>query len=155
MSKKFNKNSRLLLMKEYGKLYSRWYPDEGKDCCVYCGDDATCLDHCPPLESAQLVVKDHRARKKYDIYFILLQSCSSCNSRLGSKPFLTLYERTDFIMRSIEKEYEKKFTLWSKEEEKEMSPMFRKIIQSKRAELANLSRRVRWSQWRLMNLDGV
>lgn len=155
MSQKAKRVARSALLSQYGSLYSRWHPDEGAGCCVYCGETATCLDHCPPLSSADLVVSDRRAREKYDIHFRLFQSCTDCNTLLGDKPFFNLLERAEYVARKLEKEYEKKFTLWSAEEEKPMSPMFKRIIQSRRSALSELSRRARWAQWRLCNLDGT
>jgi len=58
------------------------------------------------------------------------------------------------MRKKLEREYDRKMSLWSKEEEDEMSPMFQSMIRARREILNHLAARSRWAQWREFNLDG-
>lgn len=129
----------------YGHLYSKYESEKGL--CFYCGDFSTELDHCPPLNWVDLKTIENWA--KDDVSFFLVSSCSDCNRLLGDKPFFRLFERVEYIIKSLEDKYEKSSTLWSDDEIAGMSEDFQKTIRAKqKVALFNLHR-VRHAQWRL------
>ena len=84
---------------------------------------------------------------------VLLPSCSDCNQTLGDKPLLTAYEAATFLVEKLEREYERRFNMWQDDELREMSQMFQKMILARRAQLCELSSRVRHLQALLITPD--
>lgn len=138
---------RKLLLRQYGHLYQR--VDAPRDKCVYCGDSASTLDHCPPLSSAPLWDRRPTSRPR----FLLAPSCAECNLILGDRHLVTLTERVEFIFRRLTSKYEKAFALWPEEDIREMSPEFQISIRARKRGLTLLLGRVRHAE--LCALNGI
>jgi hypothetical protein len=101
------------------------------------------LDHCPPL--AWLDVKELKWFKQKKIGFYLVNACHDCNSALADRPLFTLQERAHFIKVRLENKAEK-LVIWSKDEIKQMSERFQKIILAKQYKQNIVLERLRFSQ---------
>jgi hypothetical protein len=123
----------------YGKHYSR-VTTPALHGCFYCGEPATTIDHCPPVSGADLFIDRYG---KPSIPFYLLPCCSECNSTLGDQVIPTPATRAAHLERKLNKNYEKRFALWSDDELGEMSPMFRKVIKAKREALRSMITRIK------------
>ena len=140
------------LFKTYNSLYSTHFSEDAKrNCCFYCGDVAGTVDHVPPLSWVES--KTTKEWKKSKIPFVRIQCCVECNRMLGSKPLFTVYERVEFLEKKLLDQYEKRSTLWSKEEIAEMSAMFQRQIIAKQNQAKQLLARARGLQQRLMKFD--
>ena len=142
-----SKKARLLQLRTYGHLYER--ADAPRSVCLYCGDVASTLDHCPPLASAHLWEKSTRSRPK----FLLVPACCECNSLLGDRHLVSLDERVNFVFKRLSTKYERNFVLWPEPDIEEMSPMFQKTIRAKKRSLGLLLTRVRHAE--LCALNGL
>lgn len=136
-----SKRNRQLAVKLFDHRYQYHYSKFPG--CFYCGDIAQTIDHCPPISFCS--VADIAWFKKNKIKFYKVQCCMSCNTRLSNRKLFRLQDRTEYITRRLEIEAEK-FVIWSKEEVKEMSPMFQKMIKGKQAMHNALMARIRFSQ---------
>lgn len=136
---------RRMMLAQYGHLYFR-HLDAGADLCFYCGERRECLDHRPPIDS--LAANGPQSLREARIPMVLLPCCRDCNQRLGSRPLLTALEACTYLRETLEQAYEKGTTLWSEEDEKPMSPMFRKLIKARRQAAQQLVSRVRFLQQR-------
>jgi ribosomal protein L34E len=141
MSKTTVKRHRMFLAHTYGHLYERHF--SSRPGCFYCGDPADSIDHCPPLNFME--VKDQKWFKQRKIKFYTVASCSQCNRRLSNKPFLTLHERADYILRRLEKNTDE-IVSWSEDEIMEMSKVFEKAIRARHRQHQQLFERVRFAQ---------
>lgn len=140
------------LAKTYNSLYSTHFSGDGKrNCCFYCGDMAESVDHVPPLTWVES--KTIKEWKKSRIPFVRIQCCMECNKLLGNKPLFTVQERVEYLEKKLLDQYEKRSTLWSKEEISEMSLMFQRQIIAKQNQAKHLLTRARGLQERLMRFD--
>lgn len=115
--------------------------------CFYCGEPASGRDHCPPLVWADQFTRAQQRRD--EVKFLLVPSCSHCNSILGSRALFTPLERVEYVAKRLEDMYERQAHLWSEDEIKGMSPMFQKSIRGRKRQLDALRDRVRAAQWRV------
>lgn len=83
--------------------------------CTYCGDPATCWDHCIPW--AYLASTRRRGHGESSAG-ILAPACDDCNQRLSARIFATLYRRADWIRKRLWSRYGRyeRAPLWSPEE---------------------------------------
>lgn len=66
--------------------------------CFYCGEAADTIDHFPPVSRRHDASIFDR-----DIQKLLIRSCSSCNSYLGSSLQSTLEQRKKFALKRFKK----------------------------------------------------
>jgi len=150
----FQSQERKRLFKTYNFLYSRPKFDGINSIeCFYCGDSATQLDHCPPLNWVES--KTIKQWKEQHINFFLVSCCSQCNRKMSDKPLFTLLEKLIFAVKYLENLYEKKANLWSEEEIAEMSIPFQKTIRARKKLSQLLLDRVQFAQHRLAKFQYI
>lgn len=116
--------SRQLLLKSYGQLYTRLSNIE-LDKCWYCKSTRNCLDHCPPLACLNnLDIGKFREANG----FYLIPSCSVCNSLLADKVLLTPYERLSWLLSTYKALFNRAHADWAISEIEEMGPYFQTLI---------------------------
>lgn len=139
MKSKSTEAFRRSLIRDHGHKYRRaWGLHPGQ--CFYCADPATVLDHVPPLAWADAL---ESMRRRSSIPYALVPACCDCNTTLGDRALLSMCERAAHIERRLAKTYEKRFSLWSEDETREMSPMFQTMIKARRSLLAGMLQRIR------------
>jgi hypothetical protein len=134
----------------YGGLYHKHLEGDPFEC-FYCGDTRTCLDHRPAL--SVLDVSGPKYMRKNKIPLVLVRSCSSCNSMLNNKPFLTVLEATEWLRDKLEELYERSSALWTPKEIAELGYSLRTFIQHKQEQNYLLLNRVRFAQQRSIDYD--
>lgn len=136
------------LERVFGNLYTRFVPKgESGDFCYYCGDYADTLDHVPPLNSVENMRMEEWHKQK--LPFVLIRACTSCNSKLGSKPIYSILERVANIIHKLEKEYEKVMdNKWSDTELKELGKNLKSIVSAYDVKTAKLQSRLNFAHWR-------
>ena len=142
------KKHRDLLLKTYGHLYERHF--SSRPGCFYCGEPWTTIDHCPPISFCE--VKNQKWFKDKKIKFYKVVCCSDCNKKLSDRQLLTLNERANYILHSLEVK-SNKIISWSNDEIKEMSILFEKMIKAKQDQNKILFERVRFCQELLVKPD--
>jgi len=146
MGKKRDKH-RALLLKEYGRLYKRHIYDGSDSVCFYCGDNKHHMDHVPPLSIVDYATPERLRMLK--IPMVLIPCCGDCNIQLGAKRLGTVEERLSYLYGYLTSKVEREIALWSEPEIEEMSPMFQKMIRSRRAKFNILIERLRGVEDRL------
>lgn len=117
--------------------------------CFYCAEPGTVFDHCPPLSWAETF---DPKKPNYPPH-LLIPACADCNTRLGAKPFFTLYERTQYVLRALQTLYERRAVLWSDEEIEELGDSLKSMVRLKRTQLETLLFRIRNVEKRLLNYE--
>ena len=140
------KKHRLLLNGLYGHLYE--HHASSRVGCFYCGEPPTTIDHCPPLTLCEVKSKDWFIEK--NIKFYKVSSCMDCNQKLGSRPYLRLIDRAEFILKKLEVQTQKN-TYWAEDEIEEMGKMFQKMIRAKKVAQNYDFARVRYCQELIAN----
>lgn len=117
MSKK-DRRTRVLTIKQYGRLYVRYDCDLAT--CFYCGHPRETLDHVPPIS----VVADmgEAAAMKRKIRFFLVPACGTCNSLLGARRLALISERVGFLWGAYCNLVEKTYHGWTKAELADIGP---------------------------------
>lgn len=141
---------RLSLQRTYGKWYKR-HLEAGGSTCFYCGEQRICLDHRPPLETVDTLGVERL--REVEVPLCLIPCCNDCNGRLGARPLLTALDAVKFLREALENLYEKRASLWSRDELKEMSPMFRALIKKRLEATEILLCRVQFLQKRELDTD--
>ena len=135
---------RARLIKQYNKLYTRLYLEEGYHC-FYCNDYASSLDHTPPLSLVEVYGADNL--RKAEIPFALVPCCSECNQYLGSRKLLDVESRLTYLEKKYNKLFEKRVR-WTNEEIKEMGEFFQKSLRARQTREDELLRKIRSIQQR-------
>ena len=116
------------------------------DCCVYCGDVATDLDHVTPISLAYALGVSV-LEKEFGAEFLKVPSCSECNSKvLGAVNVCTVKERKEIVLKYLEKEFIKYNTpKWTNDELGELGfTLASKIVPLQDYKEA-LTRRINWA----------
>lgn len=138
------------LIRTYGHLYSRhMHHSVARHECFYCGEPANALDHCPPLASIEGRSKNYW--KKNKIKFLLVPSCTNCNSKLGNREFFSLYERCQYLESKLLSDYEKIHNNWTDEEIEELGYTLKVSVKAYVARSQILLERIRHIQDRMLN----
>lgn len=93
--------------------------------CVYCGAPRECLDHVPPISFLESISTKKLAELEIDL--IKVPCCNKCNSYLGAKRFVTIYERLIYLYERYSKELGNK-TLWTDKEISELSGNLKQLV---------------------------
>jgi hypothetical protein len=119
--------------------YKRLYIDGDKYQCVYCGELADTMEHCPPVS---LVGPD--IEERYKDRLILVPACHECNSALGDRYLLTLENRADFLVSFYKKKYKKfdRVVAWDLEELEELDGGLQQYVRGCQNEYLRLRERL-------------
>lgn len=148
--RKINNRNRRNDQRTYGQLYRRHLLCDPSEC-FYCGDTRYCLDHRPPISLVAQYGTD--AMRSARIPLCLMPCCADCNRRRADRALFTVTEALSWLEVSLEREYERKATLWSEPEIAEMSPEFQRVIRARKGMLDLLLLRVRHAQYRRLRTD--
>ena len=138
------------LLAQYGHLYSNHEYERmpGGLGCFYCGEPPSSKDHIPALSAVDL--KEPRRWRDDGIKFLLVPSCTHCNSLLGRRQLFTPAARAEYIATRLELTYDRQAALWRDDEIAEMGPEFQRTIRARQRSLSDLLQRVRAAQWRFV-----
>ena len=125
----------------YGDRYRMVNGERGPfyNLCVYCGDPATCRDHYPPLNR----ISDYESLNLAREYYLLIPSCTHCNSVLGDSLQTTFPERVE----ALKDKLEAKFTRvqeWDDDEVLELGPTLRSYVAVETAKDQKKQRRIEY-----------
>jgi hypothetical protein len=116
---------RHLLENIYSKSYKRLHSvDQGV--CLYCGAPKQLLDHVPAISETHK--RGTKALREEGVRFLLVPSCSECNSLLGARSLWFIEERFDYLIKVINRQLDKLGANWSKEEINELGRGLRSFI---------------------------
>lgn len=128
-----SKNYRDECLAKYNDLYTRFYHDESdRFKCFYCGQQAHCFDHQPPITR----VNDYRSLHLSREIYIKVPSCNHCNSIAGDELTETLWDRHYYIKQRLAEKNKHLLRGWIWEDH-EMRPLGRNLksyIKKKNAE---------------------
>jgi hypothetical protein len=126
MGIKHAKRRRYLEQKYNCHYYSKMEYYHAQDC-AYCGMDAQCTDHVPPLFHMENI--DVKEYKKNGGECIIYPSCIECNNLLGQSIATDFYERLDILSRKYQKKADS-MEVWTKHELSQMGRMLKSYIES-------------------------
>src|SRR5690606_29625443 len=116
---------RQYLEKKYGVYYTSLIDYFQKQDCAYCGVDAQCTDHVPPLYHLENInVQEY---KKNGGQLIIYPSCVECNALLGRATATDFYERLDILSHKYLKKVDS-IEVWTEHELKQMGRTLRDFI---------------------------
>ena len=111
--------------------------------CVYCGFPADTIDHIPP-QSMRAKLFELGLQDRWPYFEV--SACHECNSLLGAIELLTVVERREYLKDKFIKRYKHILSTanFTEEELEEMSPMFRKNIESSMLIKRLIEQRLEW-----------
>jgi len=133
------------LMKTHGHKYQRHFITEGYYC-FYCGDPAQALDHVPPLTMMDVIGPEKI--KKDRIPRALVPCCTECNSALGNRQLMTVFDRLLYLESYYEAFFKQQKAMWSDEEIDELGPSLREFVRHKQDKLDRYIDKIRAIQLR-------
>jgi 5-methylcytosine-specific restriction endonuclease McrA len=109
---------------------------QGYRLCVYCGQPADTLDHCPPLSR----IDDYESLGLRRELYLTVPSCRHCNALAADSLQDNIFERIDYVKDRLSnklKKYLKKIE-WDDEEIEELGPSLASAVlaNNKKTELA-------------------
>lgn len=135
--------TRKLLMGKYHSLYNILNPRNPFEC-FYCGLPATCRDHFPPLSRVE------RYRKLGLIHelYLLVPSCTECNSLLGDSLQNDMIERIEYLKQLLRHKYQTEGInkIWTEKEldEADLQGRLRTYVRGLSAKEKEAVDRVEW-----------
>lgn len=141
--------SRTFTLRQYGHLYSR-IENVIFEQCWYCGDTRECLDHVPSLGVLEHI--DVEKFRKDGGKFLLVPSCTSCNSLLANRRLFTPNERISWLLGAYHKLFDKSYYGWSDAEVKEMGYGFRVIIKQAKKQANSYIGKIRSIERRILDI---
>lgn len=121
-----DKERRKFLRQRYGALYHR-ATDFDRHVCAYCNTSRDVFDHVPALSLLDGI--DVTEYLKKGGKFLLYPSCKECNSILHNKPYISFYDRLDYLSERYIKKLDKMET-WSEHELSQMGPTMQAYIRA-------------------------
>lgn len=119
------------------KIFGHRYEKKGHigDPCTYCGEPSDTMDHIPPLCFAD-------SRSDIGQSFIVVPSCSECNTHLGGRLFLTITHRRKSVREYLRRKYAKALRMpeWDDDELAELSAIWAQNFKAA-SNLAHIVRR--------------
>lgn len=99
------------MIKKYNHFYKKIKPEDENSIftCYYCGLNANCFDHTPPISCFESYMYSSDEAE-----FYLVPSCTECNAILASYNSPTLESRFEELKRRLEKRYNKILKMGSK-----------------------------------------
>lgn len=110
--------------------------ERGYRLCVYCGQPADTLDHCPPLSR----IDDYESLGLQRELYLTIASCNQCNRMASDSLQDNIFERIDHVKDRLSKKLKRhlKRVEWDDEEIEELGPNLTSAVlaHNKNTELA-------------------
>jgi hypothetical protein len=105
--------------------YTRKYVIGDRYECVYCGEMADTLEHCPPL----ILVSNEISEEDRE-NLLLVPACRECNTSLGDRYLLTLQDRAEWLVSFYKRKYKKfnRTVAWEEDEIDELDGGLKKFV---------------------------
>lgn len=127
---KYMKQRKYLIAK-YNAMYTSKVGFEKQDC-IYCGSDAQCTDHVPPLYHLENInvheYKDNGGE------LVIYPACMECNALLGRSTATDFYERLDILSHKYQRKVDG-MEAWTKHELNQMGRTLRNFIESHQSKI--------------------
>lgn len=130
----------------WGRLYERHPQTWHETQCVYCGRDATCLDHFLPIAHLRSVYQTAQPLTLWPLLF-KVPACAECNGIAGDHVFRTYAQKRDYIRERLRRRYRKLLDRqrWDEEEIIELGPSLQQFVRARQRQRAELNERLHWS----------
>lgn len=98
--------------------YTRKYVIGDRYECVYCGELADTVEHCPPVS-----IVGPEIEERYKDLLLLVPACNECNAALGNRYLLTLEDRAEWLVSYYKRKYKKfnRAVAWDDDELEELT----------------------------------
>ena len=119
--------------------YTRKYVIGDRYECVYCGELADTLEHCPPL-----ILVGPELDDEFKESLILVPACHECNTALGDRYLLTLEHRAEWLVSFYKRKYKRfnRAVAWDEDEMDELTGNLKNFVRGCQTEYERIRTRL-------------